>query len=198
MSERVEALRALDRMGVLGGICWAWASARRQIVQTFDPRTGHDQSWVGHTALKLFRDRLDRVFTCGPYRDCRSFGLPGDERAAGLSPWDVQSMPRVAPGAVVRDDLDGSPGWRAGDTRIVLEPFGDGDGDGDRIPWPRRSWTGRRAAEKPPAGADSADMTLVAAYSIDAVTGASALYLGRPRGAGAPHAWHWREVLNRS
>ncbi|MCK9929483.1 hypothetical protein MXD62_20250 [Frankia sp. Mgl5] len=103
MSERVEALHALERLGVLDGICWAWASARRQTVHAFDPRTGHNQSWVVHTALRLFRDRLDRVFSC--------LDLPVDPLVAGLSPWDVQSMPRVTPGVVVRDDLNGSPAW---------------------------------------------------------------------------------------
>ncbi|CAI7980806.1 hypothetical protein FRAHR75_80088 [Frankia sp. Hr75.2] len=30
------------------------------------------------------------------------------------------------------------------------------------------------------------------------VAGASALYLGRPRGDGTSPAWHWREALTRS
>ncbi|WP_018504383.1 hypothetical protein [Parafrankia discariae] len=184
MSERVEALRALERLGVLDGICWAWASARRQTVHTFDPRAGHDQSWAGRTALRLFRDRLDRVFHC--------LDLPGDPLAAGLAPRDVQSMPRVPPGVVVRDDLNGSPAWRAGDRRILVRP--SGGGDLDRIPWPRESGSDHRAGARPPGGAE---VTLVVAYSIDAVTGASALYLGQPRGDGTSPAWHWREALTR-
>lgn len=129
-------------------------------------------------------------------------------------------MPHLRPGIVVRDDLNGSPGWRSDGWRILLQSYGGRDID--RIPWPEKSWTKRRVANQPapnqpplplevldlPMAADvladlSAQLpsdrvivTLVGAYSIDAVTGASAFYLGRPRlNTYGGDAWYWRVLL---
>ena len=109
-------------------------------------------------------------------------------------------MPHLLPGTVVRDDLNGSPGWLSLGWRILLQSFGGLDID--RIPWAQKSWTKQRVASQPlpdqpmlpldfpieidPLGdlssrpsPDRTVITLVGAYSIDAVDGESAFYLSR-------------------
>lgn len=128
-------------------------------------------------------------------------------------------MPRLEDTLVVRDDLNGSPGWRHGEWRFLLQSFGGVAVD--HIPWPRKGATKKRVASQPTPDApvipgfeqlmaiDVLDLTdddmhgkiqvstLVAAYAIDAHTGDSELYLGRPRyNEGGTHAWHWRVRLD--
>jgi hypothetical protein len=139
----------------------------------------------------------------------------------GLAPGEYQRMPQLQLGTVVRDNLNGSPGWLSSGWRILLQSFGGLEID--RIPWPQKSWTKRRVAnqptpdqpmlpmevlelpmaldvledlsEQPPA--DRSIVTLVGAYAIDAVTEDSEFYIGRPRlNQRGGDAWHWRVRLD--
>ena len=195
-------------------------------MQTYDPATGHTRGWVGYNAHTIFLNRLDRVFSCG------SFQLPldADETsgfdvvADGLTPQDLETLPRLAPSLVVRDDVNGSPGWRYGEWRWLLQSFGGVTID--TIPWPEKSPTKQRVAAQPspdqptlpleewlqpviPMAMDVVDVlaaeddtpdvtprTLVTAFAIDGSTGRDQLYLGRARlNQGGGDAWHWRAPL---
>lgn len=223
MTEQDDALTDLRSNDVLAGIAWAWDSSRRQTLQSYDPDTGHDQGWLGYNAYKVLIDRLDRVFSLGRFMipPDTDPALGSDLLAQGLTSGEFERMPQMPPGTVVRDDLNHSPGWRSEGWRILLQSYGGLDID--RIPWPQKSWTKRRVANQPapdqptlPAEvlelpmamdvladlsaqppSDRIVVTLVGAYSIDAVTGETAFYLGHPRlNSYGGDAWHWRVLLD--
>src|ERR1700722_19662748 len=64
MGEQQEVIEELTAAGVLAGIRWAYESATRRSLESYCEADGHDPAWLGHTRFTLFRDRLDRVFTC--------------------------------------------------------------------------------------------------------------------------------------
>lgn len=220
MTEREDALSDLGDAGVLDGLRWAWASAQRQTLRTYEPADGHDQGWVGYNAFKVFMDRLDRVFSCGRYAVLPDAD-PGDGAdvvAEGLTSDEFSLMPRLAPDLVERDPLNGSPGWRYAEWRILLQSFGGLDVD--HIPWSQKSQTKQLVASQSNpdqlmlpseevmaldvlanlpqyAAPDTPVVTLVGAYAIDVLTNDSMLYLGRPSPAGSGGAaWYWRTLLN--
>ena len=213
----------LQADGVLAGIAWAWASARRQTLQSFDPDTGHGQGWIGYNAFTVLTDRLDRVFSLDRFaiQPDMDPALGVDVLAQGLAPGEFERMPHMVPGVVVRDDLNRSPGWLSSGWRILLQSYGGLEID--RIPWPQKSWTKRQVASQPVPDAqmlplefldlpmamdvlahlsaqppaDRVVVTLVGGYAIDAVTGESAFYIGRPRlNNRGGDAWHWRVQLD--
>jgi hypothetical protein len=176
----------------------------------------------------VLTDRLDRVFSLG------RFALPGglgattgaDLVARGLGPGEFERMPRIERGVVLRDDVNGSPGWRHGRWRILLQSYGGQEVD--RIPWPQKSPTKQLVAQSVSsaqlalplsvltlpgaldddtlfgagtaadgAGEEGPVVNLVAAYAIDAVTERSALHLGHPQlNRGGGQAWTWRIALD--
>ena len=219
MTEQEDVIADLRSNDVLGAIAWAWDSARRQTLQSYDSDTGHDQGWMGYNAFKVLSDRLDRVSSLGRFMIPPDMdpAVGADILAQGLAPGEFERMPHLPSGVVLRDDLNRSPGWRSDGRRILLQSYGGLDID--RIPWPQKSWTKRRVANQPlpdqptlppevlelpmamdvladlsaQPESDRTIVTLVAAYSIDAVTGESAFYIGRPRlNVHGGDAWHWR------
>ena len=223
MSEQDDAITDLQGNGVLAGLAWAWASTRRQTLQSFDPDTGHDQGWVGYNAFKVLTDRLDRVFSLERFaiQSDMDPALGVDVLAQGLAPGEFERMPQMLPGVVVRDDLNGSPGWLSSGWRILLQSYGGLEID--RIPWPQKSFTKQRVANQPAPDqlmlppeilelpmamdvladlstqpqVDRVIVTLVGAYAVDAITGDSAFYIGRPRlNHRGGDAWHWRVQLD--
>ncbi|MGC5013135.1 hypothetical protein ACLQ2R_20450 [Streptosporangium sp. DT93] len=220
MTEKDDALGDLGDAAVLKALCWAWDSAAKQALDSYEPTTGHDQGWVGYTAWKFFTDRLDRVFSCERFfvHPDDPFESGGDLVAEGLLSGEYKAMPRLTPGLVVRDDLHGSPGWRYKEWRFLLQSFGGKDVDS--IPWPQARPTKRAVAAQPypdemvlpgfeqlmaidvladvfnASTNDFTVVTLVAAWAIDAHTKVSALHLGRPRyNRKGSEAWHWRVEL---
>jgi hypothetical protein len=217
VSEQEDAVETLGANGVLAALAWACDSARHQTLQSYDPETGHDQAWIGTNMFTVLQDRLNRVCSLGRFV-LRSDADPTDGAdllAGGLAPGEFERMPHLSPGLVIRDDLNGSPGWLNQGWRILLQSYGGMDID--EIKWARRSRTKRRVASQPCPDAPMLDLpefkmaadvladlskreqsdnpivTLVLAYAIDAVTGLSAFYLGHPRlnfGGGDP--WYWR------
>jgi hypothetical protein len=223
MSEQDDAIADLQDNGVLAGLAWAWGSARRQTLESFDPDTGHDQGWVGYNTFKVLTDRLDRVFSLGRYAVPPETdpAVGSDILAQGLAPGEFDRMPHLLTGVVVRDDLNGSPGWLSSGWRILLQSHGGLHID--HIPWPQRSWTKQRVANQPAPDepmlpldilelpmamdvlgnlsvqppADRVIVTLVGAYAIDALTGESAFHFGHPRlNRGGGDAWYWRVQLD--
>ena len=112
MAEQQDVIAELTAVGVLTGIRWAYASATTRSMEIYSEADGHDSAWLGHTRFTLFRDRLDRVFGCERYAVPTADGrLDVDVLCAELSERDLATMPRLAPGRVLRHDLRGSAGW---------------------------------------------------------------------------------------
>jgi hypothetical protein len=110
-------------------------------------------------------DRGDRVGTVDP-----------DALSAGLSEQDLATLPPVEPGAVVRHDLHGSPGWacRAGRFLIASGEFGFVR----TLPWAHKSRTKRIVAMQRPPAADFEDVL----FGLDEVLGADLLAAQAPPG----------------
>jgi hypothetical protein len=148
MGEQQEVIEELTAAGVLAGIRWAYESATRRSLESYSEADGHDPAWLGHTRFTLFRDRLDRVFTCARYAvPTEDGGRDLDLLYAELSERDLVTMPRVAPGQVLRRDLRGSAGWayRRHWFLIASAEFGRID----TLPWLERSVTKQLVAAQP-------------------------------------------------
>lgn len=214
MSEMDEVVAGMRDAGLLDGMRWAYLSATGRVLDDYAEAAGHDPVWLGITRFVLYRDRLDRVFSCGKY------GVPqGSTPDAGrdvlhaeLTADDVRSMPDLAPDLVSRADLNGSPGWSWGPWRWLLASAAVG-GVLD-LHWAQTSATKQQIArrEEPdpaqgslfdlpepdgvagPEGVQRADdlETLVIAHAQDMVSLTVEAVLGRPRfNAGGGSAWHW-------
>ncbi|MFI0906578.1 hypothetical protein ACH4TE_24075 [Streptomyces sioyaensis] len=224
MSEQEDAVTDLSGAGVLAGIHWAGTSAYWKTMDDYDPKTGHKPGWVGYTAHSLLCDRLDRVFSCGDFH--LPVGLPAgagmDIVKEGLPAEDADSMPYIEPGLVSYSPLNGSPGWKFGSWRWLLQSFQFGESR--KIPWARMSATKRRVASYqnpdqpdifgntglPPEGFGSEPAithseneeedtitTLVLAHSIHRELRRREFLLGRPNRARG-QAWHWNYNLMRN
>jgi hypothetical protein len=220
MSERDEMVDTLEDAGALPGVRWAYAAATSRLLDDYSEPAGHDMTWIGVTRWILFRDRLDRVFSCGRYAVAEN----GDRQAgidmvrAELSEQDIATMPDIAPDSIVRSNLNGSPGWALGDVRWLLASTVFGKLSDH--PWPQKSATKQRVAMQPPTDSDFITLfdeltqeeqeglraihaapvfdftTLVIGHSIDVDHGGRELLIGRPRmnSDGGP-AWHWTHDL---
>jgi hypothetical protein len=205
MSEQDAALAALHRGGVVDAIRWAWSAAARWTTQDYRPPTGHDQVWLGLTAHKLFCNRLDKVFHCGDYTVAPDEELVGrDVLGDGLLSGELDTMPSLRPGLVLRADDQGSPGWRFDRWRWLITSF---TFEGiDKISWQSKTPTKQRAAGRRPAADqfslfslsedDIDDSVLFVAHAINSDATGSEVWLGRPHtteGGGRP--WTWRQRL---
>lgn len=218
MTEQIDLVTQLEDAGVLDGVRWAYASAVARTLTDYSEDAGHDAAWLGSTRFVLFRDRLDRVFSCGKYAL-----QAGDEASAGLdlvrvelTERDIATMPTVAPDLVRRADLNHSPGWLVVDRRFLLASCAFGKIDS--LPWPQKSATKQTVAmqsnpEPPPTlfdelGGDEVDRlvalqdealdidTFVVAHTLDAVGQRRELVFGRPQfNHGGGDAWYWYQNL---
>ena len=148
MAEQQEVIEGLTAAGVLTGIRWAFESATRRSLEIYSEADGHDSAWLGHTRFTLFRDRLDRVFSCERYAVPTADGrLDVDVLCAELSERDLSTMPRLAPGLVRRSDLRGSAGWayRRHWFLISSAEFGRLE----TLPWQEKSVTKQLVAMQP-------------------------------------------------
>jgi hypothetical protein len=219
VNEERDVVGNLGDAGVLAGVRWAYRSAVSRTLEDYSEADGHDATWLGITRFTLFRNRLDRVFACERYAvEPPEADSDLDVLYEELSDDDVDAMPRLAPGVVIRSDLNGSPGWAHGQRRFLLASCVFGDLD--QLPWPRKSATKQRVAQQPSpdpapqgslfdglaadevgglqavrAGGHDLD-TFVVAHSLDPVSYRSELVIGRPRlNASGGAAWHWRHDL---
>jgi len=209
---KIQAGRTFD------GVRWAYAAAAARTLLDYSEDAGYDAAWFGQTRHTLFRDRLDRVFSCGKY----ALGAGADDLAGQdlvtvqLSQSEIDSMPQIPAESVRRADLNGSPGWAFDDLRFLIASTTFGKID--CLPWPQKSQTKQTVASQPsPAPAPSlfdelpADEqagliaavdgaldldTFVIAHSLDAITGRRELVFGRPQlNSGGGDAWYWYENL---
>lgn len=201
MNEREQVVTALGRAGIIDAVAWAWSSAVLRTAQDYDHDTGHDQVWLGLTAHKLFCDRLDRVFHCRKYAVEPGGAAVGlDVLGLGLASGELDAMPALAPGAVVRADVTGSPGWRHDRWHWLISSFPFG---GVR----KVSWSAKTPAKQRHARSTAAEENtlfsvseldireagvtpLVIAHAVNSDVTESEFHLGRPRlDAGSPWAW---------
>jgi hypothetical protein len=222
MGERDDVLEAIAEARVLEGFRWAFDSAASRAREDYSEDAGYDVGWFGYTRFTLLRDRLDRVFSCEHYAvpDGADGRASLDVVRTQLSQHDIDTMPPIHPGVVVRSNLNRSPGWAAGDYRLLLHSIPPGKGVND-ITWPITRPTKRRVAQQPTVDVDEptlfdglapeyqADIaailaetnpldrrTLVVAHAINPLTDKRELVLGQPRlndGGGRP--WHWTHDL---
>ena len=220
MSDRDAVISRLESQGVLLPIRWAFLSATERVASDYSEAAGHDATWIGVSRFTLFRDRLDRVFSCGRY----AVQQGGDGRAsldllhAELSPRDIESFPVLKAGTVRRSNLNGSPGWATDESRFLLAsaPLRGFD----ELPWLSKSPTKQLIASQPDPDPDQASLfddiadderggitellaaqalaldTLVVAHAQDIERGERRLVIGRPRlNEGGGSAWHWTHNL---
>jgi hypothetical protein len=216
MMEHEDLREDLTANQVLAGIAWAVAATQRRLLQDAEGEPAYKQTWIGQTAHSLMCDRLDRVFSCGDYaHESGQHEVGLDVLHAGLNRQEIETMPRVAPGTVTRDDLNGSPGWLCGQWRWLMSsflPF-----EVEAIKWAVKRPTKQRVAQQAlgrgtvphevlplfemeaAAFAPAADgiTTLVLVHAFDVQQGSSESYLGRsqynPRGESP---WHWKEPIS--
>lgn len=216
--EDAELLVELERTGVFDGLRWANRAATRRTLDDYSELTGHDAGWLGYTRFTLLRDRTDRFASCGKY-DIESDeyidqGL--DLVYAELTQQEIAEMPHLPTDLVRRADLNGSPGWRFGDVRLLLASCTYGKID--TLPWPQKSWTKQEVARRPhidPQMTLFEDMpeeelrgllalregvqdltTLVVAHALDPIRQRSELVIGRPQfNRGGGNAWYWSHDL---
>ncbi|WP_433332120.1 hypothetical protein [Spirillospora sp. CA-294931] len=184
MADRREAREAWDALrpvGFLHGLDEAHEKATLTVFDGLDRSAGFKERSFGYTAYDVLESQLDRVF-----------GLGDGPRPAG---------------PVVRDDLNGSPGWRCGRFRVLLKRHEFGSVRSIR--WDRGSATKQAVARQP--FRDDAQLaldlpgvprdtpgvvTLVLAHSATQEPLERELFLGRPRhNADGGPAWYWIEPL---
>lgn len=218
VTEKTELIARLEGSGILDGIRWAYSSAVSRTLADYSEEAGYDAAWLGSTRYTLFRDRLDRVFSCGKYAL-----QAGDDAATGLdlvhvelSELDVETMPSIRPDLVQRADLNHSPGWFFEGLRFLIASAEFSKIED--LPWPQKSPTKQAVARQPtpdppptlfdglPAEEvaslvamvdETLDVdTFVVAHSLDPVSQKRELVFGRPRlNEGGGGAWHWHENL---
>ncbi|WP_241665986.1 hypothetical protein [Prescottella subtropica] len=211
-----EVIRRFQSAGIFDAIRWAYESAVSRVLEDYSEEAGHDAGWRGTTLFTLFRDRLDRVFSCKRYalRDGADVGAGLDLVRAELTEKDLEAMPTLPPDLVLRVNRNGSPGWAVGDLQFLLQsgPFGELN----TLPWVQKSPTKQQVAKKTPPAADlppalfdlegpaveelvepSDDLEpFIAAYALDPVGSRRELIFGRSRfNAGGGEAWYWYKNL---
>lgn len=217
MSGQREVITRLQDEGVLDSIRWAQDSAISRSLDDYSEDAGHDAAWLGQTLFVLFRDRLDRVFSCGRY----ALQAGADEGAGldlvriELTKKDIDGRPDLSPDLVRRINRNGSPGWALGDIQFLLSSCEFGKIA--KLPWPRKSPTKQQVAMKAPLPTDlppglfdieeplgvknladpNAELDpFIVAHSLDPVSQRRELVFGRSRfNRGGGDAWYWYENL---
>lgn len=206
MFQRDEVLRSLRESGIQDAIKWAFQSAVRRSLETYDERDGHDGTWLGITRHVLFRNRLDRVFSCQQYTTASTQDEEFDnERYARLSELDQETMPNIPPGKVNRANLNGSPGWSFNEIWFLISSaefrkF-------EKIRWADKSLIKQLVAAIPnpdpsqPEIAFEGDDAIprpvfVVAHSLESVYKDTELAFGKPRdNSEEGSAWNWLAYL---
>lgn len=221
MSEQHDVIGQLEAAQVLAGIRWANQSAVRRALADHSEDAGYNPNTLGNNRFHLFRDRLDRVFSCGKYLvpEGSDGNVSLDVLHAELPKEDIHTMPVLAPGTVRSAPLNRSPGWAWQSWRWLLAscPYGHTHD----LPWSQKSLTKQQVAQQigPDAiqgtifeelarhevpdvwemlvAARQLDMdTFVVAHSLDALTRQRELGFGRPQlNRGGGDAWVWCQDL---
>lgn len=218
MKQQNDVIEALRSAGILGAIQWAYTSALDRTLADYSEDAGYDVTLLGMMRHTLFRDRLDRVFSCGRYELAEdadpSSGL--DVLFAELTDRDRRTMPTLDPGLVHHAPLNGSPGWRFDDLRLMTTSCEYGKIWS--LPWSEKSETKQRVArqadwENHPSlfdDSEAADFewlfprkgepldldTFVMAHTLEVIGRDSELVVGSPlMNIDGGKAWRWIEEL---
>lgn len=207
-------LRESRLLNVLG---WAASAAFAATDQIYDEDAGHDQSAIGSLNFKHLLDLTDRATSNGRFVLGEGVGgIGSDVLERGITPAAFSSMPPVSAGSIVRSNYRQSPGWAAGEYRVLLQSYTFGRVD--EIKWGQRSDAKRRVASQRFVGQstlfDDSDfglepipgipdegtfsgLTLVAAHAFNPVTKQFELYVGQSKNPGYPKdsCWHWRRLV---
>ncbi len=190
MPEDRDAWDELLAAGFLHALREAHTEATLSVFGALSRAAGFKERSFGYTAFDVLESQLDRVFGIGEPAD------PGGDAHPPL------------PRPVVRDDLNGSPGWRYGRYRVLLKRHEFGAVHAIR--WDRDSPTKQAVARQGLAGDPqlaldlgidlppdtSSVVTLVLAHSASEEPLEMELFLGRPRlNADGGPAWHWVRPL---
>ena len=218
MTEDEKVISELTEGGIVAALRWAAASAHARAWADFDPETGHNQTVLGIAAHTLLADRQDRAFRLEKYI-ATDDGLDRDVLLAGLLSPEQDSLPNVV--GVERVDLNNSPAWQYGQYRWFLSSFEYGKihdiAWGRKSPTKRKiaAHAGRENPEQfilpgtydEPVGdaldpvtlrelfeanARNSVLNVMLAHSVDPHSGATELFLGRPRlniDGGKPWVW---------
>lgn len=218
MGEQREVLESLSDGGALAGMRWAYRAAVSRSLEQYNEADGHDSTFFGNLKYTLFRDRLDRVFSCERYAVSGSDSEAGQDLVLDqLSASDIATLPRLDADLVCRANLNGSPGWLYSGRRFLLASYEFGTID--KLSWTQKSPTKQRVARQRPidppqptlfdelnaedvaavltASSDELDVpTFVVAHSVDLLSGQAELFFGRPcLDTSLDWSWYWRENL---
>ncbi|MCW2900961.1 MAG: hypothetical protein JWO67_3226 [Streptosporangiaceae bacterium] len=193
MSEGQQAWDVLAGAGFLHALRDAHEAATRIVFGRLSRSAGFKERSFGYTSFDVLESQLDRVFHVG----AGGQAAPGDPLL----------------GAVARDNLNGSPGWRYGDYRVLLKRYDFGAVESIR--WDQASPTKQAVSKQefaedpqlaldlgdqdlPPATGASTTITLVLAHSASSEPLELELFLGQPRfNADGGSPWWWRRALTR-
>lgn len=213
MGQGSEVAKTFEANGLMDALRWAWRSAASHAYDEHNPEVGHTLANLGLNAHNQLKDRIERVGQTGAYRlptvddaDDTPDRLPSGEDVlhAGLDRDEIISMIALDPGAIVRCDFNGSPGFRMGNYLVLMQshPLGQVQD----IRWSQKSATKQRAASQgdpdqyalfddihsdaPESGDDL--RVLVLAHAIDPDTGRPELHLGQPSmNEHDESPWYW-------
>ena len=216
---REAALATLHQTDVARGIAWAYTSACEQILADFTRSAGYKALSAGVGLYEVLADRLDRVFSCGDYvvaPDKEDAGL--DVLYEGLSEYARKTMPVIAPGLVVRKNLNKSNGWAVGGFRFITFTFDLGALQ--KVDWTTEKPTRKKVAKQAPHSAAKGTLfdllhesevahlgesetvlglgmpTLMLGHALSRETGERELVIGHPRyNEDRGQAWWWTESL---
>jgi hypothetical protein len=191
MTEAQDAWDTLLEAGFLHALRDAHETTTRIVLGALSRSAGFKERSFGYTSFDVLESQLDQTFGTGPFR------AGGDGRAAG----------GPLAGRVVRDNLNGSPGWRLDGYRVLLKRHEFGAVDAIR--WDQASPTKRAVSqqdfpEDPQLALDlgvsarpaAGPVTLVLAHSATDDPIETELFIGRPRyNADAGPPWWWRRPL---
>jgi hypothetical protein len=212
-----EALDQLAASGLATVIKWAAPVAFARTAQDFDEDSGHDQSIIGGHNYVYVRDLMDRSTGNGRYaRGADVTGLGDDFVSRGIPAQALTTMPNLENDSIVRSDYQQSPGWAAGNIRLLIQSYKFGKID--KIRWVRpakKRVAGQQFRTSVPLFEDE-DMglqsvpgipdddgfdgtTLIAAHASNPITGQFELYIGQSKNPAyrGDSCWHWRRLLLR-
>lgn len=207
MVEEREVWEALAGPGFLHALRDAHEATTRIVFGRLSRSAGFKERSFGYTSFDVLESQLDRAFQLGGF-------APPSPSPTHHPPSTDASLPVGDPlfGTVVRDNLNGSPGWRHGPYRVLLRRHEFGEVDGIR--WDQASPTKQAVSKqdypgdpqlaldigdlRPPAGDTPGPITLVLAHSASEEPLEMELFIGRPRfNADGGSPWWWRRALTR-
>lgn len=206
MTYAEDKLSRLDKLGVLDGIRWAFKASARSSWADYTPGSGYNRSAFGSMRTSCFEDRINKVFSLGPYSLSEGADATSsmDLVREGLTDKEFTSMPKIPSGLVECTQIINWHGWIVEDIPWMIQSFPD---DSDNIDWSKKSVTKAEIAsqqspddlvlfnegyETIPSVGSTQRPVFVIAHSVQVTTGKSELWFGVPTW---PKGWRWKEDI---